>query len=270
MDIATAKPTAQQRQRVPHHLIDILDPAEECTVSLFQSAALQSMATIEDEGHVPLLVGGTGLYHRAVIDQLEIPGQFPEVRRALEERCVDDLPGLYGELAAKDPLAASRIDASNGRRVVRALEVLEGSGRPFSSFGPGLQHYDESLVHQIGLRRDRAVVDAGIEDRVVSWLDEGLLVEATELRARPNGMSRTAAQAIGYREMFEHLDGTLSLDEAVAETIRRTRNLARRQRAWFERDPRVTWFDEWDSASAGIMRALEHASVSRVVDAVGD
>jgi len=270
MDIATAKPTAAQRRRVPHHLIDILDPADECTVSLFQSMALHAMAALEDQGRIPLLVGGTGLYHRSIIDRLEIPGQYPEVRRSLEQRSVDNLKGLYEELANKDPLAASRIEPSNARRVVRALEVIEGSGRLFSSYGPGLRRYGETSVCQIGLRHDSSFVEAAIEARVLGWLDEGLLDEAAGLRGRAGGMSRTASQAIGYREMFEHLDGALSLDEAVAATIRRTRNLARRQRSWFARDPRVLWFDDPESAQAGLMDALEAVAVSRTTGAVGD
>jgi tRNA dimethylallyltransferase len=148
---------------------------------------------------------------------------------------------LHQRLDHLDPVAAGRVGPSNGRRLLRALEVTIGSGRPFSSFGPGLDRYPSTPVHMVGLRPDLDTLDRRIADRFRSMMDGGLLGEVEALAARPGGMSRTARQALGYRELLAHLEGELSLDEAVAAAVRRTRTFARRQMAWFRRDPRIVW-----------------------------
>ena len=241
MDIGTAKPTVEQRAQVPHHLIDVLDPWDECELAWFQRHALTAVAQIDSRDHRALLVGGTGLYHRAVVDGLDVPGQYPEVRSELEQN--PDTEALHQQLAALDPLGATRMEPTNRRRVVRALEVSIGSGRPFSAFGPGLEQYPQHGWPMIGLRCDRAVQANQLATRVRAMIAAGLVVETERLWTHPNGMSRTALQALGYREVIEHLRGECSLAAAVDATIVRTRQFAVRQERWFRRDPRIVWFD---------------------------
>jgi tRNA dimethylallyltransferase len=231
MDIGTAKPTAADQAAVRHHLLDIADPSEEFTVTRFQAAARQAIDEIEGRGNRALLVGGTGLYLRAVVDDLAPPGQWPEVRAELEAEA--DTAGLYERLAELDPTAAHRMEPSNRRRVVRALEVTIGSGRPFSSFGAGLDTHPPTRFRMAGLWLPRPVVAHRIEQRVAAMAAAGLVDEVRSL-GETGELSRTARQALGYKEV---LDG-LPLDE----TVRRTRAFARRQRMWFRRDPRITWF----------------------------
>ena len=258
LDLATAKPSAAVRQEIPHHLIDLVDPAEEFTVAQYQRAARQALASVEGRGHRPLLVGGTGLYVRAVVDDLALPGRWPAVRRALEADAAspDGLAALYGRLLELDPLAASRTTPANERRIVRALEVTLGSGRPFSSFGPGLERYPPTRFAMVGLRFDAPVVDRRIEERLGAWMAAGLLDEVRRLAARPAGLSKTARQALGYKELLAHVEGPLSLEAAVAEAVRRTRSFARRQWAWFRRDPRICWVDSHDEAVGALLGAL--------------
>jgi tRNA dimethylallyltransferase len=267
MDVGTATPTMGERCGIPHHLLDFLEPWEDCTVSLFQTRALEAMEGIERRGRTALLVGGTGLYHRAVIDRLAIPGQYPEVRAALEEEAGTPYGPrrLRERLVALDPIAESRIEAGNIRRLVRALEVCEGAGVPFSSFGPGLEAYPESPVRQVGLLPDVEGVLESVERRISEWMEGGLLEEVLLLREDPRGISRTAGQAIGYREMLDHLDGACSLDEAVSGMVRRTRALVRRQIAWFRRDPRVHWTSSVDEVAALLDDALAQARRSAQV-----
>jgi tRNA dimethylallyltransferase len=258
LDLGTAKPTAAVRQEIPHHLLDLVDPAEEFTVARYQRAARDALASIEGRGHRPLLVGGTGLYVRAVVDDLALPGRWPAVRSALEADAgsPDGLATLYGRLRDLDPLAASRTTPSNERRIIRALEVTLGSGRPFSSFGPGLERYPATRFVMIGLRFDAPEVDRRIEERFGAWMDAGLLDEVRRLAARPAGLSKTARQALGYKELLAHIEGPLSLEAAVAEAARRTRSFARRQWAWFRRDPRICWVDTHDEAVGALLGAL--------------
>ena len=261
MDIATATPSLAERSGIPHHLLDVLEPWEDCTMSLFQTAAQSAIDDIERRGRIPLLVGGTGLYHRAVIDRLDIPGQYPDVRAALEvEASLPDGPSLLlGRLVELDPIAAGRIEPGNVRRIVRALEVCEGSGTPFSSFGPGLEAYPATSIAQVGLLPELDVVLAAVERRIHLWIDGGLLGEVRALADDPRGLSRTARQAIGYRELFDHLDGVITLDEAIAETVRRTRALVRRQVSWFRRDPRVRWASTAEEAAGVLDEVLAQA-----------
>ena len=210
MDIGTAKATTAERAEVPHHLLDLAEPWERFTVARFQQAAQQALAQIESRGHRALLVGGTGLYLRAVVDRLRVPGEFPVVR----------------------------IEPSNRRRVVRALEVTLGSGRPFSSFGPGLKEYGPTPFRMAGVWLPRDVVSARIASRLRAQVAAGFVDEARSLAA---SLSATARQALGYKELLEHLEGRATLDAAIDAAIGRTRAFARRQRMWFRRDPRITW-----------------------------
>jgi tRNA dimethylallyltransferase len=238
MDIGTAKPTPEEQAEVPHHLIDLVDPDEDFTVARFQRAFVDVLAGIEARQHRALLVGGTGLYLRAAVDGLTIPGQYPDARRELDDEPTDV---LHERLLALDPAGATRMTATNRRRIVRALEVTIGSGRPFSSFGPGLEAYPATPFRLAGITLPSEVVAARIEERYRRQLEDGFLDEVRALVSRPAGLSRTASQALGYKELGAHLAGDLTLDDAVDRAIRRTRQFARRQRAWFRRDPRIEW-----------------------------
>src|SRR4051794_25686001 len=239
MDIGTAKPTAAERAEVPHHLIDLVEPHEEFTVARFQRAFVDVLAGITARRHRALLVGGTGLYLRAAIDGLSIPGRHPDVVAELETR---PTTALFEQLEEVDPEAAARIVPSNRRRILRALEVTIGSGRPFSSYGPGLEAYPRTEFALAGVALPPAVVARRIEARYEQQLDNGLVDEGAALRAGAEPLSRTAAQALGYRELAGHLRGEYTLDEAVDAAVLRTRRFVRRQRAWFRRDPRIEWF----------------------------
>jgi tRNA dimethylallyltransferase len=254
MDIGTAKPSSAERAEVPHHLLDLVDPGEEFSLARFQAEARTVLAAIEARGHRAVLVGGTGLYVRAVVDDLTLPARFPEVRAALDAD--PDTRSLHQRLAELDPVAASRMEPTNRRRVVRALEVTLGSGRPFSSFGPGLEAYPPSPLAQFGLRVPPDVLDARITRRFWAMLDAGLLAEVRALLRRPGALSRTAGQALGYRELAAHLSGQCTLEEAVDEAVRRTRRFARRQVRWFRRDPRIEWLDAGENLLASAPRLL--------------
>ena len=192
---------------------------------------------------MPVLVGGTGLYHRAVVDSLSIPARFPQLVAELEDEA--ERPGglaeLFGRLCELDPVAAERVEPANRRRIVRALEVTLGTGHPFSSFGPGLVAYAPTTTIIVGLELERGELDSRLAARFDEQLARGLLEEVHDLSLRPAGLSRTARQAIGYRELLSHLEQGVPLEQAKAEALRRLRSLARRQEAWFRRDPRVRW-----------------------------
>ena len=240
MDVGTGKPTAEHRAAVPHHLLDLAEPSERFTVARFQELARAVLRSVAR----PFLVGGSGLYLRAVVDDLAFPPEDPVVRASLEAEA-DDLGAepLYRRLAEMDPVAAARIEPGNVRRIIRALEVTAISGAPFSSFGASWDRYDADRVRAAGIRLDREAQRARIAERVLAMLENGWLDEVQALMDRGFGAWLTASQAIGYAELAEHLDGRLSLDEAAERTVKRTRELARRQMAWFRRDPRIRWFD---------------------------
>ena len=239
MNIGTAKPTLSDQSLVPHHCIDLVDSHERFTVAEFKKSAIDALAEINKANGRALLVAGTGLYLTAVIDDLVLPGEFPETRATLEQEPNTAL--LFEQLAQLDPIAVEKIERSNRRRIIRALEVCIGSGRAFSSFGPGTSAYPENGVVQIGLRWNRERLAQRVADRVYAMMNEGLLSEVTALRNSKDGLSRTAAQALGYKELLLHLDGKMSLDQAVEETIIHTRQFAVRQERWFRRDPRIKW-----------------------------
>jgi len=261
MDIGTAKPPPSVRARVGYHLIDLVDPSEEFTVQQFQTAARAALADISARGHRALLVGGTGLYLRSVVDDLSFPGRFPEVAARLSEELEasgpEGSPGrrsalaaLHTRLSSLDPVAAGRLEPTNRRRLIRALEVSVGSGRPFSSFGPGLEAYPPSRVALVGVPYDPEVSDRRIAERFGAMMDLGFLGEVRALAESPAGLSRTARQALGYRELLSHLEEGVPLAEAVAEAVRRTRAFARRQWAWFRRDPRIVWLEPDEDGTA--------------------
>jgi tRNA dimethylallyltransferase len=254
MDIATAKATPQQRQEVSYHLLDLIEPAQEFTVAQFQQEARIAADLVWALGGSVLYVGGTGLYGRAVLDNFDIPGQYPETRALIEGRH-DDVAQLYEQLTRVDPVAAAKMEPTNARRIVRALEVTLGSGRPFSSYGQGLRHYGPARVLQVGLNCEFDVLDVRITRRFQSWMEEGLLEEVAQLRE--SGMSRTARQAVGYRELLRHLEDGVELERCVEDAITRSRRLARRQRSWFQRDPRVEWFDDPSDAAKRIDEVLQ-------------
>lgn len=241
MDVGTTTPTAAERARVPHHLVDLVDPDEEFSVARMLRSARDVLDGLERRGGLAILVGGTGLYVQALVDDLDVPGRYPEVLAELEREPDTEL--LHRRLTELDPVAAGRMEPDNRRRVLRALEVSIGSGRPFSSYGTGLDSYPATPFVLTGLRLDRQVLVERARQRVADQLAAGLLDEVRSLQARPGGLSRTAAQAIGYDELAAHLRGELTLDEAVEQVVVRTRRLGVRQLRWFGRDPRIRWFD---------------------------
>lgn len=239
MDIGTAKPSAADRAEIAHHGLDLADPATDVTVVRYREAYDTALAGIAERGHRALLVGGTGLYLSAVIDRLEPPGQWPDVRAELEAD--PDTTALYERLERIDPAAATKMEPSNRRRIVRALEVCLGSGRAFSTFGPGLDAYPPTDIVQIGLRWPRDELTRRIQSRFDQFLAAGFLEEARQLATRPGGLSRTARQAIGYAELFDVAEGRATLAEGTQRAVARTRRFAVRQERWFRRDPRVHW-----------------------------
>ncbi len=251
MDIGTASPSPADRAAVTHHLVDILDPGDECTVGAFQRRALEVLDDLDHRGVPSILVGGTGLYVRAVVDRLEIPGRFPDVRVELEATPTES---LHRRLLAADPDAAAKIEPANRRRLLRALEVTLGSGRPFSSFGPGIDHHPPAPFPLYGLRVQRDVLDQRIEARFRAQIDAGLLDEVDALAGVT--LSRTAAHALGYQELLAHQRGELGLDEAIDRAVRRIRRFARRQERWFRRDPRIQWIDTTGNPLAALDTVL--------------
>ena len=238
MDIGTGKPTVADQNQVPHHCLDLQDASERFTVADYQQHANEALTSIASRDGHALLVAGTGMYLQAVIDGFTLPGEFPEIRAELESLPVEE---LFGRLSDVDPEAATKIEPTNSRRLVRALEVCLGSGRRFSSFGPGANVYPPTEFRQIGILWPRPALAQRIEVRVHSMIEAGWVDEVRKLLAMPAPLSLTARQALGYKELISHLEGHMSLDQAVAETILRTRQFAVRQERWFRRDPRIDW-----------------------------
>ena len=260
MDVGTAKPTTTERERVRHHLIDVVDPSEPFTVARYQRLADEAVEGIRARGARPLLVGGSALYLRAAVDALDFPGTDAAVRAELEDEAerVGAL-AMHGRLERADPVAAARIEPANVRRSIRALEVMELTDRPFSSFATGWEAYDPTRVLAAGVEIDRSVLAARIETRVDRMLERGLLEEVRGLVRRGLGAWLTSSQAIGYAEFARHLAGDLSLEDAIAATVKRTKALARRQMAFLRRDPRIRWFPAGeDGATALVDDIAEH------------
>ena len=242
MDIGTAKPSPAERSRVPHHQIDVLTVRDRASVAAFQRSARSDIDAVESRGHLAIIAGGSGLYVRALTDGLDFPGTDPAVRTRLTE-CAEreGTPALYAELVRLDPVAAERIEASNTRRIVRALEVIEITGRPFSASLP--RYEDVAPTVHIALRCERRLLDTRINARAHAMFERGLVEEVETLIDQGLRQGETASRAIGYSQALAVIDGTMSVPEAIASTALATRQLASRQIKWFRRDPRVQWID---------------------------
>ena len=240
MDIGTAKLTPDEREGVPHHLLDIWDVREPAAVAEYQRLARAAIDDIAARGRVPLLVGGSGLYVRAVCEDFEFPGTDPAVRARLEEELAATGPApLHERLRERDPDAAGRILPSNGRRIVRALEVIELTGQPFTASLPDPRPVYDTV--QIGVDREAAALDERIGLRVDMMWAAGLIDEVRGLDGLREG--RTASRALGYQQALAQIDGSLTEEQAKADTVQGTRRFVRRQRSWFRRDPSITWLD---------------------------
>lgn len=243
MDLGTAKPDPEVLAEIPHHMVDVLDPSKEASVAWFQREARRAIHDVLRRGRVPLLVGGSGLYFRAAVDELRFPPTDLYVRAAIRMEYEHDPPAAHAALAEVDPAAAERIDPSNLRRSVRALEVIQLTGQPFSSFADEWERYRSRYPHLVVLGLDlpppelRAVISARAESMVMA----GLLEEVRALHAASRPLSLTARQAIGYAEAFAVLQGELDEEDLAASIRDRTWRYARRQRTWFRKDPRVRW-----------------------------
>ena len=254
MDIGTAKPTSAERARVPHHLIDLAEPTEPFSVARYQSLGRAELAEVAARGRRVLLAGGSGLYFRALVDDLEFPGTNADTRRKLElEAAAIGAEAIYRRLAESDPAAAAKIEPANVRRTIRALEVAAITGRPFSSFAAAWEGYPDDRVRAAGVRMTPEALRSRIGARVLVMLERGLLDEVRGLVERGFGGWLTSTQAIGYAEFAAHLRGRLTLDEAVERTVSRTRQLARRQVAWFRRDPRIRWFEAGEGGALDVL-----------------
>ena len=240
MDIGTAKLTVAERRGVPHHLLDILPVTHPASVAEYQQLASAAVDDVAARGLVPIVVGGSGLYLRALLDRIEFPGTDPVVRAELVSELEHIGPAaLHERLCSADPAAAAAILPTNGRRIVRALEVIAITGRPFSA---GLPTYEsDGDVVQVGLDCDDAELDARVDARVQRMFDDGLVDEVRRLVDAGLRDGRTAPQALGYQQVLAMLEGRCTEDEAREETARATRRFVRRQRSWFRRDPRIHW-----------------------------
>ena len=240
MDIGTAKLTEAERAGIPHRLLDIWPVTQAASASEYQLLARAAIAAIQERGRTPILVGGSGLYVRAAIDDLQFPGTDPSLRATLEDELGRVGPAaLHERLAAQDPAAAAAILPSNGRRIVRALEVIQLSGRPFTATLPEYESVFAAI--QIGLTLPRAVLDQRVAERVDRMWQRGLVGEVRELAASGLRDGRTASRALGYAQVLRFLDGEWTEAEAAAQTVQATRRFVRRQESWFRRDPRVIW-----------------------------
>ena len=258
MDIGTAKEPEAAWHGVPHHLLDIWPVTQAANVADYQKLARAAIDEITARGRVPILVGGSGLYVRAALDDLDFPGTDPVIRDRLERELTGQgAPALHARLARLDPAAAGAILPSNGRRIVRALEVIELSGRPFTATMPAFeQNRPGPKTVQIGLTLPRPELDLRIAARVDRMWQAGLEAEVRELVTQGLREGRTASRALGYQQVLRYLDGEWTLEEARLETVKATKRFARRQESWFRRDPRVRWLDASQPAEAMLAEAL--------------
>ena len=260
MDIGTAKPGPELTSVVRHHLLDITEPVEEFTVAQFQTAARTAIDEIRERGHLPVLVGGSGLYVRAVVDPLDFPADEPgtELRKELEELAERSNGDLLERLKAVDPDAMDKVEIDNPRRVIRAIEAAERTGLPFTVRRRRWQErrsiYDLLMV---GLMLPRAEIIRRIEARVDRMVEAGLVQEVSALYKKNGGPSKTAAQALGYKEFGAYLRGEQSIDEALEEIKVRTRQFAKRQMTWYRADPRVHWLDIHDLDADAVAERIE-------------
>jgi tRNA dimethylallyltransferase len=254
---------------VPHHLIDIIYPDDTMTVARFQKLAREVIADLQSRGIRPILVGGSGLYARAAIDDITFPGTDPDVRKQLEEReRVEGAGALFDELKAQDPEAASRMDARNPRRTIRALEVIGITGRPYSASLPRYRYVIPSV--QIGLDLDRENLDHRIDLRTRDMVRDGFVDEVERLRPH---LGATAVRALGYQQVIDLLDGIWDEDDAFADIAQKTKRLARKQMGWFGRDPRIHWLQALNPQLIdNAMAIIAHADVGDydAIDAQAD
>jgi tRNA dimethylallyltransferase len=254
MDIGTAKLTVAEREGIPHHLLDCWDVTRTASVAEYQADARAVVDRLLAAGRTPVLVGGSGLYVRAVLEELAFPGTDPAVRARLEAELTEQGPGaLHVRLAAVDPASAAAILPANGRRIVRALEVVEITGKPFTATLPAPRPVYDAV--QVGVDLDPGVLDERIARRVGHMWEQGLVDEVRALEPLGLRAGRTASRALGYAQVLRMLDGELPEDEAVRLTVQATRRFVRRQRSWFRRDPSVRWLDP--TAPDVVARALE-------------
>jgi tRNA dimethylallyltransferase len=245
MDIGTAKTPIEERRGIAHHQLDVLDVHQEASVAAYQREARLDVAGIRSRRHRPIVVGGSGLYVRAALDRLEIPPTDPAVRARLTgELAAEGIEALHARLRRTDPIAAQAIEPKNGRRVVRALEVIELTRRPFSATLPTREYLLPTVT--LGLLVPRPELDERIASRVHQMWYAGLLDEVRRLDAAGLREGRTAAKALGYGQALAHLDGVLSAGQAIEDTITSTRRFARRQESWFRPDPRIHWLGHDD------------------------
>ena len=260
MDIGTAKVPPSQRRGIPHHQLDVLDVTDEASVAAYQASARADIAAVQARGAHPILVGGSGLYVRAALDRLDIPPTDPVVRARLEEEAERlGAPGLFARLVDADPKAAAAIEPRNTRRIVRALEVIELTGRPFSASMPTRQLVQPAVI--VGLRLPRPTLDGRVEARVVRMWADGLLDEVRELEGRGLRQGRTASRALGYAQALAQLDGTLTQTQAQEQTATLTRRFARRQESWFAPDPRICWIDAQSDDRRHYAQAVIEAAI---------
>ncbi len=241
MDIGTAKPTEDDQRRVVHHCVDVAEPSERYSVARFAEDVAAARKKISKADANELIVGGTGLYVTALVDGLSMPGDYPKIRAQLEAN--RDTEALFQQLSELDPEAVKKIDPNNRRRMIRALEVCLGSGKTFSSFGEGIGAYPPVDTVQIGIKWQRDALRERIALRVHKMVEAGLVDEVRSVLDGPKSISDTARQALGYKEVIEHLERRWSLEEAIDATILRTQQFAVRQERWYRRDPRIQWVE---------------------------
>ena len=257
MDIGTAKITVEERQGIPHHMLDVLDVNQDSTVAWYQSGAREVIDEIHSRGKSVVMVGGTGLYIKAVIDELNFPDTDPMVRHTLNKEAEDlGIDAMFARLEKLDPAAAIAIDRANLRRIIRALEVIEITGKPFTANLPREESIRYPEARQFGLVMDRELLSERIDQRVNTMFENGFVEEVQKLMSSGLLEGRTAQRALGYSQIVSHLQGETSLDAAVEETKRATRQYARRQETWFSRDVRIKWISTRQPRLETILESL--------------
>ena len=257
MDIGTAKITLEERQGIPHHMLDVLDVNQDSTVAWYQSSAREVIDEIHSRGKSVVMVGGTGLYIKAVIDELNFPDTDPMVRHTLNKEAEDlGIDAMFARLEKLDPAAAIAIDRANLRRIIRALEVIEITGKPFTANLPREESIRYPDARQFGLVMDRELLSERIDQRVNTMFENGFVEEVQKLMSSGLLEGRTAQRALGYSQIVSHLKGETSLDAAIEETKRATRQYARRQETWFSRDARIKWISTRQPRLETILESL--------------
>ena len=257
MDIGTAKITLEERQGISHHMLDVLDVNQDSTVAWYQSGAREVIDEIHSRGKSVVMVGGTGLYIKAVIDELNFPDTDPMVRHTLNKEAEDlGIDAMFARLEKLDPAAAIAIDRANLRRIIRALEVIEITGKPFTANLPREESIRYPDARQFGLVMDRELLSERIDQRVNTMFENGFVEEVQKLMSSGLLEGRTAQRALGYSQIVSHLQGETSLDAAVEETKRATRQYARRQETWFSRDVRIKWISTRQPRLETILESL--------------